>query len=237
MPFTFAHPAIVIPFRRYLSLTGLVIGSMSPDFEYFIKMKISNVHGHSLAGMFYYDLPISLIIALLFHNVIRDCLIANLPKSISGRLNQFLAFNWNEYFNNSYLKVTVSVLIGIFSHLFWDAFTHETGYFVESNEWLKSSIAFAAMNFPVYKVLQHLSTVVGGIFLSYCFLTLPKIAVNQRNDLKYWYSVFSISVVIMLIKMIYESFQIQIGNLIVTIIASIFLGILLSSVWFKRNYY
>jgi hypothetical protein len=42
MPFTFAHPAIVLPLKhlpkRWYSLTGLIIGSMTPDFEYFIRM-------------------------------------------------------------------------------------------------------------------------------------------------------------------------------------------------------
>ena len=39
MPWTFAHPAAVLPFRRIvgrqLPLLGLVVGSMAPDMGYF----------------------------------------------------------------------------------------------------------------------------------------------------------------------------------------------------------
>ncbi|SEF46838.1 protein of unknown function [Flavobacterium urumqiense] len=42
MPFTFSHPAIILPFlkNKKLSATALIIGSMSPDFEYFFRMKM-----------------------------------------------------------------------------------------------------------------------------------------------------------------------------------------------------
>ena len=44
MPFTFSHPAIVLPLVRksghWFSATGLIIGSLTPDFEYFMRMRI-----------------------------------------------------------------------------------------------------------------------------------------------------------------------------------------------------
>ena len=69
MPVTFAHPAIVLPFYKkpkFFSMTTLIIGSMSPDFEYFLRMKIKSDMSHTLLGIFYFDLPITLIIALSF---------------------------------------------------------------------------------------------------------------------------------------------------------------------------
>ncbi|WP_434297574.1 DUF4184 family protein [Clostridium sporogenes] len=42
MPFTFSHPAIVLhlekKWNKYFSFTALILGSMSPDFEYFIYL-------------------------------------------------------------------------------------------------------------------------------------------------------------------------------------------------------
>ena len=39
MPFTFAHPAAVLPFAKkhssYISVTALILGSMAPDFPIF----------------------------------------------------------------------------------------------------------------------------------------------------------------------------------------------------------
>ena len=51
MPFTFAHPAIVLPFYKkpkFFSMTTLIIGSMSPDFEYFLRVKIKSDMSHTL---------------------------------------------------------------------------------------------------------------------------------------------------------------------------------------------
>ena len=48
MPFTFSHPAIVLPFsKKWFSLTALVTGSIIPDFEYFFKMKGHSDYGHN----------------------------------------------------------------------------------------------------------------------------------------------------------------------------------------------
>ena len=57
MPFTFAHPAAIIPinsrFKSKFCLTGLVLGSMAPDFEYFIRLKPYSAYGHNLIGFLY----------------------------------------------------------------------------------------------------------------------------------------------------------------------------------------
>ncbi|SEP14833.1 DUF4184 family protein [Paenibacillus sp. OV219] len=56
MPFTFAHPAYALPLKfinpRYLSATGLVLGSMAPDFEYFLTLEPHQTIGHSFSGLF-----------------------------------------------------------------------------------------------------------------------------------------------------------------------------------------
>ena len=54
MPFTFSHPAIVLPLKylpkKWFSFTGLIIGSMTPDFEYFLRMKVKSDYSHTLNG-------------------------------------------------------------------------------------------------------------------------------------------------------------------------------------------
>ncbi|HNH84716.1 MAG TPA: DUF4184 family protein, partial [Acidobacteriota bacterium] len=51
MPFTFCHPAIVIPVaRRSHWLSPLVIGSMSPDFLYFLNFSTGHSFGHTFTG-------------------------------------------------------------------------------------------------------------------------------------------------------------------------------------------
>ncbi len=49
MSFTFVHPVAVLPFckknHKYVDNTALIIGSMAPDFEYFIHFKPYQLFG------------------------------------------------------------------------------------------------------------------------------------------------------------------------------------------------
>lgn len=233
MPFTFSHPAIVMPFRKWLSVSGLIIGSMSPNFEYFFKMKISNLYGHSFDGIFYFDLTASILVAFIFHNLIRNQLILNLPPVLNSRFNECIKFNWNQYFIKNWIKVITSILIGIVSHILWDSFTHETGYFVEKISVLKMLLN----NIPVYKILQHSSTLIGISYIIYFIYNLPK---NKSNsvflNLRYCFFLIIISLIIILTKLYCNSFSIAIGNLIVTVIMSLFLGLMITSVINLKQY-
>ena len=77
MPFTFSHPAIVLPFlkTKKLSATGLIVGSMCPDFEYFIRMKVQSSISHTFLGLIVFNLPIGLLATFLFHEIIKNSLL------------------------------------------------------------------------------------------------------------------------------------------------------------------
>ena len=96
MPFTFSHPAIILPLtflpKKWYSLTGLVIGSLTPDFEYFLRMKIQSNYSHSLSGIFWFDIPLSICLAFIFHNYVRNSLFDNLPTILKSRLTNYKAF-------------------------------------------------------------------------------------------------------------------------------------------------
>lgn len=136
MPFTISHPAIVLPLtflpRQWFSLTGLVIGSLTPDFEYFLRMRIKSNYSHTLDGLFWFDLPLGLLLAFLFHNVVRDSLFDNLPISLK-------------------------------------------------------SIFFAFRQIPILKILQHSSTIIGGLVIAFAIYKLPTNKAEKENvNLKYW---------------------------------------------------
>ena len=144
MPFTFSHPAIILPLtnfpKKWFSLTGLIIGSLTPDFEYFLRMKIFSIYSHTLPGIFWFDFPLAIILCFLFHQIIRTTFVKNLPNFIQTRFLIYNSFNWKKYFKENLLIVFISIIIGISSHLFWDSFTHEDGFFVTHLSFLKSSI-------------------------------------------------------------------------------------------------
>lgn len=130
MPFTFSHPALIIPLLRarrrwpWLSATGLIAGSVAPDFEKFFRLRLASGNSHTLASIFYFSCPVGLVLACLFHLLVRRPLLAHLPAALRGRLNQFAGFDWLAQLRRYPWGVWLSLAIGAALHLFWDGFTH-----------------------------------------------------------------------------------------------------------------
>lgn len=230
MPFTFSHPAIILPLRylpkSWFSLTALIIGSLTPDFEYFLRMKVKSNYSHTIAGIFWFDILIALLLAFIFHNITRNLLFQNLPSFISKRILLFTHFNWNIYFKKNWPIVVFSTLIGISSHIFWDAFTHKHGYFVNQIDVLKNTIIIFEKEVPIWKIAQHTSTLVGSIIIMIFFLKLPKNPVFKNNfDALYWSTTLLFTTAILVIRFTINPLILNIGNLIVSLIASFMISI------------
>ena len=113
MPFTLSHTVASLLFIRAiragkLSATGLILGCMAPDFEYFLRMKMYGEWGHTAWGMLFLDLPIALLIALLFHRYIRDAVIRHAPTFLQTRLMPYYQCNWWHYFKHHVIAVLSS---------------------------------------------------------------------------------------------------------------------------------
>jgi len=234
MPFTFSHPAIVLPLaclpKRWFSLTGLVIGSLTPDFEYFLRMEIRSDFSHSVSGLFWFDVPLGLLLAFLFHNVVRDSLFNNLPGFLRMRFATFLEFNWNKYFKQNGLVVLISLIIGAASHIFWDGFTHSYGYFAEIIPALTGKVMLLGKQVPIFKILQHSSTLVGGGIIAGVVWRLPRTAVENPEiaPFKYWLLVSGILLAVIALKLFTGLEAVQIGNVVVTVIAAALLSLILT---------
>lgn len=234
MPFTFSHPAIVLPLtylpKRWYSLTGIVIGSLTPNFEYFLRMKIKSIYSHTIEGVFWFDITLGVILAFIFHNLVRDELFDNLPIFLKSRFSSFKKFNWNIYFKQNWIIVLISILIGSCSHIFWDDFTHNSGYFVHKFSILSTNIHFGLVQIPTYKILQHLSTLIGGILISYAIYKLPKKEekLSKKIDSKYWAIIALLTFSIFTIRIINGLNFKQFGSTIVTCISAIVISLTLT---------
>src|SRR5262245_61811343 len=171
MPLTLCHPAAIIPFaRQKLVLSGLVVGSMSPDFLYLINLAPRGQFGHTLRGVFLCCLPLGMLVLWLFHTVMKWPLLSLCPQLLQERL---MGPARNFAFGSllRHLFIVLPILIGSGSHLLWDGFTHEYGWAVSRLSFLRLSVVeFEARSIPVFKILQHSSTVIGGIVLLCCLL-------------------------------------------------------------------
>jgi hypothetical protein len=240
MPFTFSHPAIVLPLtflpRQWFSLTGLVIGSLTPDFEYFIRMRIQSNYSHSISGLFWFNLPLGIILAFIFHNIVRDSLFDNLPKFLKSRFSNFMQFEWNNYFKNNWFVVITSILIGAASHLFWDSFTHDHGYFVRIIPALSNSIDFFGNHVQVIKILQHSSTLVGGITIVIAILKItPEKTINKNLNLKYWGILMSLSIAIIAFRLLFGLDYKLLGHVIVSSISAGLISLILTPLIINRK--
>lgn len=239
MPFTFSHPAIVLPLtflpRQWFSLTGLVIGSLTPDFEYFLRMRIKSNYSHTIDGLFWFDLPLGLLLALIFHNIVRDSLFDNFPSILKSRFLAFRQFDWNDHFKRKWFVVAISILIGAASHIFWDSFTHDHGYFVQTIPALQNSLNFFGGQIPILKILQHSSTFIGGLVIAYAIYKLPSNNIEKEIiNLKYWTILVILTLIIIAVRLLSGLELKQYGNLIVTAISAGLISLILTP-WLTRT--
>jgi Domain of unknown function (DUF4184) len=242
MPFTFSHPAIVLPLtylpKKWYSLSGLIVGSMTPDFEYFIRMKDYSKYGHNWGGLFWFDVPLGLLLLFVFHNVVRNVLIEYLPFSLNIRFSSFAKFNWNKYFRHNVIVVLISLVVGIASHIFWDSFTHSDSYFFNNIPFLKETINILNYEVPVYTILQYVSSVIGGIVILIVVFKLPE-GQNTRQDniLNFWLLVSLIMISVINVRLYLDTMLNHHNHedLIVTTISGALIGITSLSLFLKEN--
>ncbi len=240
MPFTFSHPAIILPFQklntRYLSMTGLIIGSLAPDFEYFIRMKMMGHCSHTALGVWVLDLPIAFIVAFLFHQIVKKPFINHLPSYARTRLETLRSFDFWNYFKSNWWIFLYSAIIGIYSHILWDDFTHETGYFVQQFPFLQAHISMEILGKqpPVYWLLQQGSTLIGGLFVAYFFHQQPKTSVPiQKINWKYWLFFIAIVATIFSVRL-WTLEKIIFGHFAVALISSVLLSLIISGITFRN---
>ena len=244
MPFTFSHPAIVLPFKylpvSWRSMTGLIIGSMAPDFEKFIRMTAYDAYSHTWKSIFYFNLPIALAVAFIFHMIIRDPLIDNLPAFLQTRVIRLKNINWFAYFRSNYWIVILSIIVGTVSHIAWDAFTHIDGRFVRWFPVLNSEVDIRGHEMRVYSFLQMGTSVLGLIIILYAFFRLPERPVLNSEGavyrkLRYWAVFTLIALAIAVIRYVVGYHLSYLANFIVVAISASMLSLLITSYLFKNT--
>src|SRR5690349_24311549 len=87
VPFTLSHPAAAIPFSRSrLVLSALVIGSLAPDFQYFVKLAGQERNAHTFPGAVLITFPAAVVMLFVYHSVLKWPVISLLPQLCQDRL-------------------------------------------------------------------------------------------------------------------------------------------------------
>lgn len=158
MPFTLSHPGVVAAFwplvrRNYLPLCALAIGAMSPDFEYLWRLRTEWRWSHAPLGILTFCVPVGLVTALLWVAVVRDPVrrLLTLPPAPL----QLSAAWW--------IRAAIAIGVGAATHLVWDGFTHGSPWATQLVPGLRDRVTLAGISIPWFNLLQHASTVAGGL--------------------------------------------------------------------------
>jgi hypothetical protein len=127
MPFVLAHPAAVLPLRRFcgrfLSLPALILGSLAPDSAYvFGRMDVDGIAHRPIGGMVYSTITGLLVIGVL---TLWPRVRKALPTRLVSRLPfpETIAWSW-------FPGIVFSLMLGALTHVLWDSFTHKEAWAV-----------------------------------------------------------------------------------------------------------
>ncbi len=241
MPFTLAHVAAVLPLLRSRkarwSATGLVLGSIAPDFEKFLRLSAHNSHSHSWLSLFYFSCPVAVGLAFVFHGVVRNPLITYLPRPLRQRLARYRSFDWPSYFRQHYGRVLGSVLLGATMHLVWDSFTHRGGEMVAWWPLLRVPCHIGSFWGPVYVMANLLSSAVGVGLVMAALWRLPVAAaplVSAGAQLRYWSLVSLVGLGLLAARLLLASHPLKDIDVIINLLSGLMVGIGVASLSFRK---
>ena len=170
MPFPLAHPAAVLPLRRYcprfLNFPALVIGSIIPDLGYLGRpLGLDEISHRPLLGTGVFSVPAGLVLLAAFYGL-RLPVVRRLPAHLRER---FLPLCVRPI--GPALGILLSLLIGIATHLLWDSFTHKSTWLFEQLPLLQLPLArFGRHQVRICHVLWYVSSFGGIAWLGWAYL-------------------------------------------------------------------
>jgi hypothetical protein len=147
MPLAPAHPAVVLPLQGLgLPLSALVLGAVAPDAPVYLPVGVSYETTHSGWGV-----AVDAVIGL-----VRDAVVDLTPYlrrrvPVEARLER-----------RAWLLAPLAAAVGAGTHVLWDSATHDWGFLVRELAFLREVYG----PIPLYRWLQHISTVVGSVVVA-----------------------------------------------------------------------
>jgi hypothetical protein len=158
VPFTGSHPAAVVPLLRRLPPSALILGSMAPDAPYYVPVPGWLLDTHTLAAVVSSDLVIGVVAFVLWQVLLGPAVVAFAPAALRRRLPSGVPAGLRHHFRSvrAAALVLLALVVGAWTHVFWDSFTHGGMWGAEHVAWLRTHYHWA----------QDASTVVGGLVVA-----------------------------------------------------------------------
>lgn len=169
MPFTPAHIAAILPFRKWMKsdvFAMMVIGSIIPDMEYFLRFNPASGFSHTIKGVFLFDLPLCILFFYLWKLYIKEVVSITIPfirkdKTVVNGGGSFIA-------------LLFAALFGIATHLIWDAFTHGKGYFVLQSDFLQQQLVLGFFQMKMCYFIWYICSFIGTSWVLFTFFSWKK---------------------------------------------------------------
>ncbi len=171
VPFTVSHVAAVLPVvgrSERLPAAALVIGSMTPDYPWFLTRVRTSQLSHSPLGLVTADLVVGFLAFAVWRLWVQRPVRDLLPRPVGERLPQPAAgavrdLRW----------AALAVVLGALTHLVWDSFTHAGRWGVEVVPWLHTE----HLGLPGDKWAQFVSGLLGlAVLVIWCLRRLADTA-------------------------------------------------------------
>lgn len=232
MPFTLAHPAVVLPIRhRHFDKSALILGSLAPDFVYFLIGKASLGIGHTLIGIIFINLPLCVLLFYVY---------GFLSKTIWHYTPNCLNLHHSPNYPNNYRQwiiFVLSALFGMATHILLDSFTHEMGFMVQYFNGLQSLV----LGLPIFKWLQYLGGVLGCVFIVVYWLLLAKntpiqSTANTKQKALFWAMMIGIAFILLILWQFFQTIAFNhYATWIIRIIDCVILSLIMVATYFKVN--
>lgn len=212
MPFTFAHIGYVLPIKmklkKYFSVTGLVFGSLAPDYDILFRLTKVRIHifQYDAKAIILYIFPLALISAIFYHLICRNIIIDHLPKHYELKYKKYKSFDFIDFLKKKYLVVSWSIIFAILLHLLLDFLchcvdAHAAKVFINKHfhDRISDKVIFG---FSIYSLPILFSIV--GFYLIYRYeltdiFSIKNIALTKQKVI-FWCAFFLITILLYVIK-------------------------------------
>jgi hypothetical protein len=178
MPFTLAHPAAILPLRRIRPLRSvpLIIGAMIPDLPYYVPADVSRLLARSMPETHSFEGPLTSCLVLGYVALTGIFLLRGPLTALLSTRARWLCLTALAPFRErpvEWLLAPLAIVLGGWTHVLWDSFTHADGWMVHRIAALSAPVSIGSYEGQLCHVLQYLSSAFGLAVMAIWYWRLP----------------------------------------------------------------